>query len=221
MKGIIGRKRGMTQVWGTAGQAIPVTVIEAGPCPVVQVKTVARDGYGALQLGFGAARTTDAKEQKNARDPRGRRVPKALGGHFARAGVAATKRLQEVRFTDAETWKAGSEVRCDIFKVGEIVDVRGISRGHGFQGGVKRYGFGGGPRAHGSKAHREPGSIGQCATPGRVWKGHRMAGHMGARTVTARNLEVVRVDPERNILVVKGSVPGASNGYLLIRKRGE
>lgn len=218
MKGIIGRKRGMTQVWSTAGQVVPVTVIEAGPCPVVQVKTVAKDGYDALQLGFGTARTWEPQPGK--RTPHGRRPSKAMKGHFAKAGVLATQTLSEIRFTGAADWKAGSEVKADIFKVGEIVDVRGMSRGRGFQGGVRRYGFAGGPRAHGSKAHREPGSIGQCATPGRVWKGHRMAGHMGARMVTARQVEVVQVDAARNLLLLKGSVPGASNGFLLIRKRG-
>ena len=218
MKGIIGRKRGMTQVWSAAGQVVPVTVIEAGPCPVVQVKTVAKDGYDALQLGFGTARTWEQTPGK--RTPHGRRPSRAMKGHFAKAGVPAAQTLREIRFTNAAEYAAGSQVKADIFQVGEIVDVRGVSRGRGFQGGVKRYGFRGGPRAHGSKAHREPGSIGQCATPGRVWKGHRMAGHMGARTITARHLEVVQVDPERNLLLLKGAVPGAPNGYLLIRKRG-
>jgi large subunit ribosomal protein L3 len=205
MKGLIGRKVGMTQLFNAAGDVVPVTVIEAGPCPVVQVKTPARDGYAALQLGFGVRKA--------------RRTSRALQGHFARAGVAPQRRLTEVRFPGAEEVAPGTLIRADLFRVGEHVDVSGVSRGKGFQGGMRRWGFDGTPDSHGAKAHREPGSIGQCATPGRVWKGHHMAGHTGARRVTMRNLEVIQVDAERNVLVLRGAVPGARNGLVLVRKR--
>lgn len=205
MKGIIGRKCGMTQVYAENGKVVPVTVIEAGPCAVVQVKTRKRDGYAAIQLGF--------DEIKAAR------TNKPMQGHFAGPKVTPRRRLHEFRFDEAEGFEAGGEVRADIFEIGDMVDVQGVSKGRGFQGGVKRHGFSGQPASHGSKQHREMGSIGQCATPGRVWKGHRMPGHMGARTTTTRNLEVVQVDAERNLLVVKGAIPGANKEFVYVSKR--
>lgn len=205
MKAIIGRKRGMTQIYAEGGRVLPVTVIEAGPCPVVQVKTVERDGYNALQIGFDEMKPT--------------RVNKPMTGHFQRAGITPRRRLQEVRMEDVSEFTPGSELRADVFAVGDIVDVQGVSKGKGFQGGMKRYGFSGGKGSHGAKNHRELGSIGQCATPAKVWKGHRMAGHTGARTITVRNLEVVQVDAERNLLVLRGAVPGPCNEFVTIKKR--
>lgn len=205
MKGLIGRKCGMTQVYAENGKVVPVTVIEAGPCPVVQVKSDDRDGYCAVQLGFDEVKTSRANKPQQ--------------GHFARSGTSPRRRLHEFRFAGAEALQAGSELRADVFQVGDIVDVQGVSKGRGFQGGVKRHGFGGQPASHGSKQHREMGSIGQCATPGRVWKGHRMPGHLGARTTTIRNLEVVQVDAERNLLVVKGAIPGANKEIVYVKKR--
>jgi large subunit ribosomal protein L3 len=202
MKGIIGRKVGMTRIFNEDGKVVPVTVIEAGPCPVVQVKTEDHDGYDAIQLGFGAGKEG--------------RTNKPLMGHFRKSGAAPVRLLREVRLDDASGVEAGSQIKADIFKVGERVKVTGFSKGKGFQGVVKRWGFRGGPDSHGSKAHREPGSIGQCATPAKVWKNRRMPGHAGHRRVTVTNLEVVQVDPERNLIAVRGAVPGHVRSYVLV-----
>ncbi len=202
MKGIIGKKVGMTRVFNEDGKVVPVTVIEAGPCPVVQVKTKDHDGYDAIQLGFGTR-----KEQ---------RTNKPLMGHFGKSGVAPATMLGEVRLDDASGVEVGSEVRADIFKVGEKVRVTGFSKGKGFQGVVKRWGFRGGPDSHGSKGHRQPGSIGQCATPAKVWKNRKMPGHAGNRRMTVKNLVVVRVDREKNLIAVRGAVPGHVRGYVLV-----
>ncbi|WP_027718595.1 50S ribosomal protein L3 [Desulfovirgula thermocuniculi] len=202
-KGILGRKVGMTQIFTEAGEAVPVTVIEAGPCVVVQKKTPERDGYSAIQLGFGAVSE--------------KRVNKPLKGHFARAGVRPVRFLREIRVDNVEEYQVGQEIRADIFSVGEKVDVTGTSKGHGFAGGIKRHGFQRGPMAHGSKYHRRPGSLG-AKGPARVFKGRKLPGHYGVERVTVQNLEVMRVDPERNLLAVKGSVPGPRGGLLLIRE---
>jgi large subunit ribosomal protein L3 len=202
MKGIIGRKVGMTRIFNEDGKVVPVTVIEAGPCPVVQVKTKDHGGYDAIQLGFGAR-----KEQ---------RTSKPLMGHFRKSGVAPVTVLKEVRLDDASAVEVGSQVKADIFKVGERVKVTGFSKGKGFQGVVKRWGFGGGPDSHGSKAHRQGGSIGQCATPAKVWKNRKMPGHTGNRRVTVKNIEVVQVDPEKNLIAVRGAVPGHVRSYVLV-----
>ena len=202
MKGIIGRKVGMTRIFNEDGKVVPVTVIEAGPCPVVQVKTKDHDGYDAIQLGFGAR-----KEQ---------RTNKPLMGHFGKSGVAPVKMLREVRLDEASGVDVGSKVQADIFKVGERVKVTGFSKGKGFQGVVKRWGFAGGPDSHGSKTHRQGGSIGQCATPAKVWKNRKMPGHAGNRRVTVKNIEVVQVDPEKNLIAVRGAVPGHVRSYVLV-----
>lgn len=193
-KGIVGRKLGMTQLFDEEGRVVPVTVIEAGPCPVVQVKTPERDGYSALQVAFQEVR----------------RVNRPLAGHFRRAGVRPARVLREVPVPDGTTPRVGDVLRVDMFSPGEKVDVRGISIGKGFQGGVRRHGFGRGPMSHGSKYHRGPGSLSprMSGGGGRVRKGRRMPGHMGAVRVTVQNLTVVRVDTERNLLLVKGAVPG-------------
>jgi large subunit ribosomal protein L3 len=193
----------MTQIFGEAGHAIPVTVLEAGPCTVVQVKTRASDGYDALQLGF-------EEKRKN--------VSKPMVGHFKRAGVHATRVLREVRLESVEGYQVGQKLTVDLFKPGELVDVAGVSKGRGFQGGVKRHGWFGGDATHGSMFHRAPGSIGASSDPSRVFPGHRLPGRMGAVRVTTPHLEVVRVLPEQHLLVVKGAIPGATGGLLLVRQ---
>lgn len=205
MKGIIGRKVGMTRIFNEDGKVVPVTVIEAGPCPVVQVKTKDHGGYDAIQLGFGTR-----KEQ---------RTSKPLMGHFRKAGVAPARMLREVRLDEASGVEVGSQVKADIFKVGERVRVTGFSKGKGFQGVVKRWGFAGGPDSHGSKTHRQGGSIGQCATPAKVWKNRKMPGHTGNRRVTVKNIEVVQVDPEKNLIAVRGAVPGHVRSYVLVMEQ--
>ncbi|PKQ10244.1 MAG: 50S ribosomal protein L3 [Actinobacteria bacterium HGW-Actinobacteria-9] len=200
---ILGRKLGMTQVWSEEDSLIPVTVIEAGPCVISQVKTPKRDGYSAAQIAFG-----DIKESK---------VNKPMKGHFDKAGVEAKRHIIEVRLQDDDKVKLGQELTVDMFEAGQDVHVSGVSKGKGFAGVMKRHNFHGGPGGHGSHFHRAPGSIGMCATPARVLKGSRMAGHMGAESVTVRNLKVVRIDTEQNLLLVKGAVPGGKGALLTIR----
>ena len=203
IQGIIGIKLGMTQVFSDDGKAEAVTAIAAGPCPVTQVKAVAKEGYNAAQLGFG--------EVKRLKSP--------LRGHLK--GLGQFKYLREFSVDDTEAIKVGDRVDVSLFKPGDLVDITGISKGKGFAGVVKRYHFAGGPKTHGqSDRHRAPGSIGSTTSPGRVLKGLRMAGHMGDSKVTGRHLEILEADPTRNLLLVKGTVPGAKNGLLLIRKSG-
>ncbi|MCL6521260.1 MAG: 50S ribosomal protein L3 [Firmicutes bacterium] len=202
-KAILGRKLGITQLFDEEGRLLPVTAIEAGPCRVVQVKTPERDGYAAVQLGFGSVKP--------------RRVKKPMAGHFARHGVEPVRWLREVRVEEPGAFSSGQEVTVALFNRGDRVDVTGISKGKGFQGVIKRHGFRRGPMSHGSKYHRRVGSLGASTYPARVFKGRGMPGHMGARRATVQNLEVVRVEPERNLLLVKGSVPGAKGALLLIR----
>ena len=204
MKGLIGKKLGMTQVYDENGVLIPVTVIEVGPCVVTAVKTVERDGYSAIQLGYGS------RKAKN--------VTKACQGHLAKAGVSGATLpavLREIR--TAETVEAGTVLKADIFAAGEYLDVTGTTKGRGFQGVVKRWNFGGGRASHGGAWERRPGSIGCCEFPGRVAKGKKMAGHYGCDRRTVQNLKVVRVNVEENYLMVKGAVPGANGGILLVR----
>jgi large subunit ribosomal protein L3 len=195
----------MTQVWGEGDRLIPVTVIEAGPCVVSQLKTVKRDGYSAIQLAYGDIKTS--------------KVNKPMAGHFKKAGVEPRRFVAEVRLDEGESRKVGEQVRVDIFEPGSNVHVTGTSKGKGFQGVMKRHNFKGGPGGHGSHFHRAPGSIGQCATPSRVFKGIGLPGHMGDETVTVRNLEVVRVDTEQNLLLLKGAVPGGKGSLLMIRAK--
>jgi large subunit ribosomal protein L3 len=197
--GIIGRKLGMTQIFRDSGEAEAVTAVEAGPCSVIQIKTVAKEGYNAVQLGFGEAKWLKSPQR----------------GHLR--GLGQFKYLREFRVDDIGDIQVNLDV--SMFQDGDLVDVTGISKGKGFAGVVKRYGFAGGPKTHGqSDRHRHPGSIGATTSPGRVFKGTRMAGHMGNRRVTVRKLEVLKTDPERNLLLIKGAVPGAKNGLLLITK---
>ena len=200
---ILGRKIGMTQVWNDKDEVVPVTVIQAGPCAVSQVKTVESDGYEAVQLGFGTI-----KEKK---------VNKPMAGHFAKQGAEPTRYLREVRVENAAEYKVGDEQTVAAFADVDTVDVTGISKGKGFAGVMKRYGFGGGPGGHGSHFHRAPGSVGQCATPSRVFKGLRLPGHMGCERVTVKNLSVVKIDEDQNLILVKGAVPGGKNGIVRVR----
>ncbi len=206
VQGIIGRKVGMTQVYAEDGQAIPATVIEAGPCVVVQRKSKGKDGYSAVQVGLVEPRTV-------------KRVTKAMKGHFEKAGLPPCRVLREFRVEDGAEVKVGDRFSVELFAAGDRVRVTGISKGKGFQGVVKRHHFRGGAATHGSMFHRAPGSIGASAFPSRVLKGMRAGGHMGSDRVTVRNVEVVRVDAGNNILVVRGSIPGAGGSYVVIRKK--
>lgn len=200
-EGLLGRKIGMTRIFDERGEVVPVTVIEAGPCYVTQIKTAEKDGYNAIQLGFGPAK----------------RVNKPTRGHLAR--VSPLRHLRELRTDDLSRYQVGQTLDVSVFKVGELVDVIGISKGRGFAGVVKRHGFAGGPATRGqSDRQRHPGAIGASNTPGWVEKGRRMGGHMGSARATVMNLRIVLVDPERNLLAVEGGVPGAAKGVLFIRK---
>jgi large subunit ribosomal protein L3 len=202
-KGILGEKLGMTQIFDDA-RAVPVTVIKAGPCFVAQVKTEERDGYTAVQLAFGAVKDD--------------RLTQPLAGHFAKHGEHPGRWVVELRTDDAASYTPGQELKADLFQPGEHADVVGVSRGKGFAGVMKRHGFGGLSASHGTQGkHRSPGAIGACATPSRVFKGTRMAGQMGNERVTVLNLEVVHADPERNLLLLKGAVPGPTGGLVMVK----
>ncbi|NLN07101.1 MAG: 50S ribosomal protein L3 [Firmicutes bacterium] len=201
-KAIIGKKLGMTQVFTPDGQVVPVTVIEAGPCFVVQKKSKAVDGYEAIQLGFGEL-------------ARGR-VNKPLSGHFQKAGITPKKYLREFRLDDVSSYEVGQEIKVDIFAEGEWVDVTAKSKGKGFAGAIKRHGQGRGPETHGSKYHRGPGSLGSI-DPARVFKGQTLPGRMGGKTVTVQKLQVVKVDADRNLLLVRGAVPGPRGGLVTVK----
>ena len=204
IRGLLGRKIGMNQIFSPSGVAIPVTVIEAGPCVVTQIRTQERDGYEAVQIGFG--------------DVKPKNLNKPQQGHLAKAG-RLVRYLREFEADDAEQHEVGQVLSADLFEAGQIIDVTGTSKGRGFQGVMRRHGFRGGPRTHGqSDRPRAPGSIGAGTTPGRVWKNTRMAGRMGNKRVTVQNLEVVEVLPEQHVILVRGSVPGAKNGLLMIRR---
>ena len=203
-KGLIGKKLGMTQIFDEQGKVIPVTVIEAGPCVVAQVKTVETDGYNAIQLGFG-----DVKESK---------INKPEKGHFAKSKLTPKKHLREFRLDSVENINVGDELKADTFTAGDQLDIQGTSKGKGFQGVIKRHGQSRGPMGHGSMYHRRPGSMGPTSTPGRVFKGKNLPGHMGVEKGTIQNLEVVRVDLDKNAILVKGSVPGNKGSILKIRK---
>jgi len=205
VEGIIGKKVGMTQTIDETGAMVPVTVILAGPCALIQKKTPAADGYSAVQLGF-----IEGKEYRGANQP-------ALG-HFKKAGIPPTRILREFRFNESGEINPGDQFSVEIFQVGDMVNITGTSKGKGFAGVVKRWGFHGGSKTHGSMFHRAPGSIGASATPSRVAKGKKMPGQMGDKRKTVKNLAVIETDTEKNLLVVKGAVPGSNGGYLLIRK---
>lgn len=201
-KGIVGKKLGMTQVFIGGEDLIPVTVVEAGPCTVIQKKTKDVDGYDAIQIGFG--------------DVKAHRVVKPLLGHFKKSGAAPTRVLKEIRVDNADEYEVGQVLKVDIFKPGDRVDVTGVSKGKGYQGVMKRHGFGGGRATHGSMFHRAPGAISAHEWPARVFKGKKMSGQHGNSRVTVQNLQVVDVDPEKNIILLRGAVPGAKNGALVL-----
>ncbi len=203
-KAIMATKVGMTQIFNEDGALIPVTVLQAGPCPVVQIKTADKDGYDAVQVGFG--------------DIREALVNKPKKGHFAKANVANKRFLKEFRFEDAASYTLGQEIKADIFAAGDRIDASGISKGKGFAGAIKRFGLSRGPMGHGSKYHRHAGSNGPATTPGRVFKGKHMPGQMGHVKVTVQNLEVVRVDAENNMILVKGAVPGAKKSLVILKE---
>ena len=202
-KGLIGKKVGMTQIFDESGKVIPVTVIEAGPCVVAQVKTQDTDGYTAIQLGYG-----DIKEKK---------LNKPMKGHFTKVNVTPKKHLREFRVDSVEEVKVGDELKADVFAAGDKIDIQGTSKGKGFQGVIKRHGQSRGPLGLVYMYNRRPGSLGHTSTPGRVFKGKKLPGHMGVQTITIQNLEVVRVDLDKNVLLVKGSVPGAKGAILKIK----
>ncbi len=202
-KGLIGKKLGMTQIFVEDGRRIPVTVVEAGPCVVVQKKTVAKDGYDAIQVGY---------QQKDAA-----KATRPLVGHCKAAGQGVYQYLRELRMDDVDKYSVGDQLTADVFAVGDIIDVTGTSIGKGFQGVMKRWGFKGGRASHGSRFHRAPGSIGCSATPSRVFKNKKMPGQLGNTTVTVQKLQVVRVDLADNLLLIKGAIPGADNGLVLIK----
>lgn len=203
-KAILTTKVGMTQIFNEDGVLTPVTVLQAGPCVVTQVKTVDNDGYSAVQVGFG--------------DIREKLVNKPMKGHFAKAGVAPKRFVREFKLKDAESYTVGQEIKADVFAAGDKIDATAKSKGKGFQGAIKRHGQSRGPMTHGSKYHRHAGSNGSATTPGRVFKGKKMAGHMGAVRITVQNLEVVRVDAEQNLILVKGAVPGPKKSLVMIKE---
>ena len=202
-KALIGKKIGMTQIFDEQGKVIPVTAIEVGPCTVMQIKTVEQDGYQAVQLGFG-----DVKESK---------LTKPELGKFKKNKLQPKKYLREVRLDSIEGIKVGDELKADVFAVGDKVDIQGTSKGKGFQGVIKRWGQSRGPMGHGSMYHRRPGSMGSTSTPGRVFKGKKLPGHMGRNTITIQNLEVISVDLDKNVILVKGSVTGAKGSILKVK----
>ena len=201
-KAILATKVGMTQIFDEKGQLVPVTVLQAGPCVVTQVKTVEHDGYSAVQVGFGETRE--------------KLVNKPDQGQFKKAGVEVMRMLEELKLDDAENYKVGDVIKADMFAVGDKIDASGVSKGKGYQGAIHRHGFGRGPMEHGSKYHRHAGSLGSSTTPGRVFKGKKLPGHMGNVERTVQNLEIVRVDAEQNLLLVRGSVPGPKKAVITL-----
>lgn len=204
MKGILGKKIGMTQIFAEDGRVLPVTVVEAGPMVVTQVKSLENDGYTAVKVGFGVVKEKSLNKPEK--------------GQFLKAGVEFKKFLREFRVENTAEYSIGQEIKADLFAAGQKVDVTGISKGKGFQGPIKRHGKSRGPESHGSRYHRRPGSLGAGTSPGRVFKGKKLAGHMGSERVTIQNLEVVRVDSEKNLVLIKGAIPGAKGSLVTIKQ---
>ncbi len=230
-KGILGKKIGMTQIFDEDGNMIPVTVIEAGPCVIVQKKTVENDGYQALKMGFDDKKVRvietkkfkvevekDGEKVSETKESKKYNVPKPLKGMFDKANVTFKKVIKEFKLDNSSEYEVGQEIKVDIFSEGEKIDVTGISKGKGFQGTIKRHNGHRGPMTHGSKYHRGPGSMGSSASPSKVFKSKKLPGHMGSEKITVQNLDIVKVDTERNLLLVKGAVPGAKGGYLVIKE---
>ena len=218
-KAILATKVGMTQIFNEDGVLVPVTVLEAGPCVVTQIKTVENDGYEAVQVGFGEKKEKIINKDKGGKKEIAHRhgINKAVKGHLAKAGVSGKRYLREFKFENAAEYQLAQEIKADIFAAGDRVDATAISKGKGFQGAIKRHGQSRGPMAHGSKYHRHAGSNGACSDPSKVFKGKRMAGHMGAKQITVQNLEVIRVDAENNLILVKGAVPGPKKALVTIK----
>ena len=219
-KAILATKVGMTQIFNADGQLVPVTVLEAGPCVVTQIKTVDNDGYSAIQVGF-----ADKKLRVTSKDDAGKKeirnrhgLNKAQAGHFAKAGVEGKRFVREFKFENAADYNLADVIKADIFAEGDKVDATAISKGKGFQGAIKRHGQSRGPMAHGSKFHRHAGSNGSCSSPSKVFKGKKMPGHMGSKKITIQNLEIVRVDAEKNLLLIKGAVPGPKKSLVTIKE---
>lgn len=219
-KAILATKVGMTQIFNEDGTQIPVTVLQAGPCVVTQLKTVKNDGYAAVQVGF-----VEKKDKIVNKDASGRKeiihrhgVNRSLKGHFTKAGVSSKRFVREFKFENAEEYALAQEIKADIFTAGDKIDASAISKGKGFQGAIKRHGQSRGPMTHGSKFHRHQGSNGACSSPSKVFKGKGMPGHMGCKKVTVQNLEIVRVDAEKNLLLVKGAIPGPRKGLVTIKE---
>lgn len=219
-KAILATKVGMTQIFNGDGILTPVTVLQAGPCVVTQIKTIENDGYCAVQVGF-----VDKKEKIVSKDAAGKKeirnrhgVNKALKGHFAKAGVASKRFVREFKFDNAADYNLADEIKADIFAEGDKIDATAISKGKGFQGAIKRHGQSRGPMAHGSKFHRHAGSNGACSSPSKVFKGKKMPGHMGSKRITIQNLEVVKVDADNNLLLIKGAVPGPKKSLVTIKE---
>lgn len=219
-KALIAKKIGMTQVFTETGVLIPVTVLEAGPCTVVQKKTMDNDGYEAIQVGFEHMKQKIVKKTKNGKEINVRKVKMPKVGHFAKAGLTEDdllRHLKEFRLDNSSEFEVGQEIKADIFVAGDMIDVTGRSKGKGFQGSIKRHNQSRGPMTHGSKSKRVSGSMGACASPGKVFKGKKLPGHMGAVKITVQNLEVIRVDADKNLILVKGAVPGARKSIVSIR----
>ena len=219
-KAILATKVGMTQIFNADGVLVPVTVLQAGPCVVTQVKTVENDGYSAVQVGF-----VDKKERIVNKDAAGKKsivnrhgATQAEAGHFKKAGVSAKRYVREFRLENAEEYELGQEIKADIFEAGDKVDATATSKGHGYAGAIKRHGFSRGPVTHGSKHHRHTGSSGCATDPGKVFKGKKMAGHYGCKRTTIQNLEIVRIDVDNNIILVKGSVPGPKKSLVMLKE---
>ena len=219
-KAILATKVGMTQIFNEDGVLVPVTVLQAGPCYVTQIKTVENDGYSAVQVGFVDKKNRIVEKDKGGSKEIAHRngVSKAMQGHFAKAGVSSKRFVREFKFENADEFELGKEIKADIFEAGDKIDATATSKGKGFQGAIKRLGQHRGPMKHGSKFHRHQGSNGACSSPSRVFKGKGMPGHMGCVKVTVQNLEVVRVDAEKNLLLVKGAVPGSKKALVTIRE---
>jgi len=219
-KAILATKVGMTQIFNEDGVLVPVTVLQAGPCAVTQIKTVDNDGYSAVQVGF-----VDKKDKVITKDKSGKKevarrhgVNKALKGHFDKAGVSGKRFVREFKFDNAEEYELAQEIKADIFAAGDKIDATAVSKGKGFQGAIKRHGFHRGPMTHGSKFHRHHGSNGAASDPSKVFKGKKMPGHMGSKKITIQNLEIVRVDADNNLLLVKGAVPGPKKSMVTIKE---
>ncbi len=219
MRGLLGKKIGMTTYFAENGSAVPVTVVEVGPCSIIQIKTTEKEGYNAFQIGYEALKPKFKTVFRNNKKVKKHVRPvKPMEGHFKKAEVQPLRHILEIKTTDTTKYNVGDEVKIDIFNVDEKVDVSGITKGRGFTGGVKRWGWGGGRASHGSMFHRRVGSVGQSSSPSKIFKNKKMPGHYGAAKRTVQNLTVIKIDPEKNVMLIKGSIPGANGNVILVKK---